>query len=118
MPDPWEAGMLTDVVDAKVRKGLRVILKFVDGLTGEVDLGAHLVSEGVFAFMLDQSRFTELEVDKDLGTICRPNGADLTPRPFSPGRKRPFGPHLLGPQQSAPEDMPKASDALGTAHSK
>lgn len=71
--------MLADVVDAHVIAGHRVYLRFEDGLDGELDLFPLIPFEGVFASLRDPSRFAELGVSADLGTICWPNGADLAP---------------------------------------
>ena len=105
--------MLTDVVEAEAREGLRVFLRFEDGLSGEVGLGDHLVFEGVFASLRDQARFAELEVNKALGTICWPNGADLAPETLRTWLKEAIQPLTAWPTKNNPGDMPKAEDAPG-----
>jgi hypothetical protein len=71
--------MLRDVVEARPLGGYRVYIRFDDGVAGEVDLGALVDFEGVFAPLRALDRFAELRVAPDLGTICWPNGADIAP---------------------------------------
>jgi hypothetical protein len=71
--------MLVDVIAAHVVSGHLVFLRFEDGLEGEVDFAPLIPARGVFALLQDPSRFAELRVDPDLGTVCWPNGADIAP---------------------------------------
>ena len=54
-------------------------VRFEDGVAGEVDVAALVVFDGVFAPLMDERRFAEVEVNRELGTICWPGGADLDP---------------------------------------
>ena len=56
-------------------------LTFEDGSAGTVDLTAmvHRLPTGVFAPLRDPARFAEVYVDRELGTIAWPNGADIDP---------------------------------------
>jgi hypothetical protein len=71
--------MLNDVVAVKPRGDYRLWLQFSDGVEGEVDLGPRLAFEGVFAPLRDQNYFAAVRVEKELGTISWPNGADWDP---------------------------------------
>jgi hypothetical protein len=71
--------MLKDIVEATPLEGYRVRFRFEDGVVGELDLSAIMRFEGVFAPLKDLTRFRELSVHPDLGTIYWPNGADLDP---------------------------------------
>jgi hypothetical protein len=71
--------MLKDIVEATLLEGYHVRLRFEDGVVGELDLSAIMRFEGVFAPLKDLTRFRELRVHPDLGTIYWPNGADLDP---------------------------------------
>ena len=71
--------MLKDIVEAIPLEGYRVRLRFEDGVAGELDLSALMRFEGVFAPLKDLTRFRELRVHPELGTIYWPNGADLDP---------------------------------------
>ena len=55
-----------------------VRLWFADGAVKDVDLASTLGLGGVFAPMRDdRSRFEEIYVDEDMGTIVWPGGIDL-----------------------------------------
>ena len=71
--------MLSDVVKVEPRGGYRIWLQFQDGVEGEVDLGALLTFQGVFAPLRDPGYFARVRVNPELGTICWPNDADWDP---------------------------------------
>jgi hypothetical protein len=56
-------------------------LTFADGLVGDVDLAAKLQGEvgPIFEPLRDETFFAQVVVDKELGTVVWPNGADLAP---------------------------------------
>jgi hypothetical protein len=66
------------IVEARYLSGYVIWLRFSDGLTGEVDLGAELEGE-VFEPLRDQAFFRSFVLHPDLHTIVWPNGADLAP---------------------------------------
>lgn len=68
-----------DVICVKVLDGYKLFLKFDDGASGEVDISKLVPFEGVFKPLQDQKFFSKVTVNKDLGTICWENGADLSP---------------------------------------
>ena len=70
---------MKDVVEVKALAGLRLHIRFEDGVTGELDLKELVRFEGVFAPLREPARFAEVRVHSELGTICWPNGADLDP---------------------------------------
>ncbi len=56
----------------------RLRLTFEDGAEGEVDLSMwHW--QGVFEPLADPEYFRQVTLDRELGTIVWPNGADLAP---------------------------------------
>jgi hypothetical protein len=61
--------------------GYRLRLTFVDGLVADVDLTDKLLGQvgPVFEPLRDETFFAQVVVDKELGTIVWPNGADLAP---------------------------------------
>ena len=75
----WSEAMLKDVVEVRPLGGYRLYLRFEDGVAGELDLGARLRFEGVFAPLKDPATFARVRIHPDLGTIVWPNGADLDP---------------------------------------
>ncbi|HEX6681100.1 MAG TPA: DUF2442 domain-containing protein [Gaiellaceae bacterium] len=56
----------------------RLRLTFEDGARGEVDLSAWQW-QGVFEPLADPAYFRQVELDRQLGTIVWPNGADIAP---------------------------------------
>jgi hypothetical protein len=59
--------------------GYRLRLTFEDGSVGVVDL-AYLVGLGpVFEPLQDPEYFARVSVDRELGTVVWPNGADVAP---------------------------------------
>ena len=56
----------------------RLRLVFEDGFEGDVDL-AGWRWRGVFEPLADPAYFATVSLDRDLGTIGWPNGADLAP---------------------------------------
>jgi hypothetical protein len=71
--------MLLDIVEARALEGFKVYLRFEDGAEGVVDV-SHLVRfEGVFAPLRDPGAFSQVSLNRELGTITWPNGADLDP---------------------------------------
>jgi hypothetical protein len=71
--------MLKDVVEVHPIEGYRLRLRFEDGVEGIVDLADFMRFEGVFAPLRDPAYFAEVSVNRDLGSIGWPNGADLDP---------------------------------------
>jgi hypothetical protein len=71
--------MFKDVVDVEAIGEHRLRLRFEDGVEGEVDVAALVPFEGIFAELCDPAVFATVKVDRDLGTDCWPNGADLDP---------------------------------------
>jgi hypothetical protein len=71
--------MLKDIIDAKPLDGHRLWLRFEDGIEGIVDLTSCLQFTGVFAALTNREQFNAVQVDRDLGTVRWPCGADLDP---------------------------------------
>lgn len=70
---------IPDVVGAEWLGGYRLRLRFDDGVEGEADLTHLLDFRGVFEPLRDPKEFGKVRVDRDLGTIVWPNGADVDP---------------------------------------
>lgn len=56
----------------------RLRLSFEDGIEGEVDF-SDWEWRGVFEPLADPAYFRQVELDRELGTIVWPNGADIAP---------------------------------------
>ncbi|MEQ8718985.1 MAG: DUF2442 domain-containing protein [Acidimicrobiales bacterium] len=61
--------------------GYRLRLTFADGLTADVDLSDRFTAPRgpMFEPLRDVEYFAKVSVDRELGTIVWPNGADLAP---------------------------------------
>ena len=70
-----------DITDVEHLGNYRLRIAFADGLVTEVDLADRLTGEvgPVFAPLKDVAFFALVSVDRELGTIVWPNGADLAP---------------------------------------
>ena len=70
-----------DIVAVEHLGGHRLRLKFADGLVGDVDLADRFVGETgpVFEPLRDVEYFARATVDREIGTVVWPNGADIAP---------------------------------------
>jgi hypothetical protein len=71
--------MLKDIVSASPLDGLRVRIRYEDGIEGIVDLRAIISFRALFAPLKDPAYFSQVRVDPALSTVSWPNGADLDP---------------------------------------
>ena len=71
--------MLKDVIAVTVLDNYELDLRFEDGVRGAVDVASLVSFTGVFAPLQSRDYFRSVRVDRELGTICWPNGADLDP---------------------------------------
>jgi hypothetical protein len=69
---------LVHVTGVEVVRDHRLRLVFEDGTEGEVDFSG-CKWHGVFEPLADQAYFRQVELDRELGTIVWPNGADIAP---------------------------------------
>jgi hypothetical protein len=69
--------MLHDVVDAKPLGGHRLAITFEDGVCGEVDVAELVPFDGVFAPLRSEAEFARVFVNRELGSVSWPCGADL-----------------------------------------
>ena len=68
------------VTDVRVLDGYRLELTFSDGVQGIVDLADRIVGRGgVFALIENLQVFRQVRVERELGSIVWPNGADVCP---------------------------------------
>jgi hypothetical protein len=72
------AAHLHRVVEVDVVGEHRLRVVFDDGLSGEID-ASDWKWRGVFEPLRDPAYFARVELDRQLGTIGWPNGADVAP---------------------------------------
>jgi len=70
---------LKDIVSAQPLDGYRLMLRFEDGVEGEIDVARCVPFTGVFAPLRDPREFAAVQVNPELGSIYWPCGADLDP---------------------------------------
>lgn len=68
-----------DVVDVEVLRARTVRLTFETGEVRELDLTPLLWGPAFAAIADDDDLFAQLAIDRELGTIVWPNGADISP---------------------------------------
>lgn len=72
--------MIPDVVSANPLPNYRLKLSFDTGDSGVVDVAALLEQfTGIFAPLRDENYFAQASVNRDIGTVVWPNGADIDP---------------------------------------
>lgn len=67
-----------DVIDVRYVSEYTVWLRFEDGTAGEVDL-FHDLHGPVFEPLRDPAYFARVSLNREIGTIVWPNGADFAP---------------------------------------
>ena len=68
-----------EIAGVEVLSGFRLRLTFADGVTKVKDLGRSLRGPISGSLRADPALFAAVRVDPELGTIVRPNGADICP---------------------------------------
>ena len=69
--------MLRDVVEARPLGGHRLAIVFDDGVRGVIDVAEIIPFDGVFAPLRSDAEFSRVFVNRELGSISWPCGADL-----------------------------------------
>ena len=72
-----EEEMNEDIIKVKPLDGFRLKLWFRDGVSGVVDMAGLIRFRGVFESLLSPDYFKQVRVNKELGCIEWPNGADV-----------------------------------------
>ncbi|MEW6532677.1 MAG: DUF2442 domain-containing protein [Thermodesulfobacteriota bacterium] len=67
---------MPDITKVEPRDDYMLYVEFEDGASGILDMKPHMWGP-VFQPLFDRSFFEQVRVDKDMGTIAWPNGADL-----------------------------------------
>ena len=71
--------MLPEVTQVEPGPSHRLILTFANGERREIDIARLVPFDGVFEPLADPAYFRRVAVNRDIGTIVWPNGADLCP---------------------------------------
>ncbi|MUG97275.1 DUF2442 domain-containing protein [Scytonema sp. UIC 10036] len=71
--------MLKDIVAVEPQENYQLRICFEDGVEGVVDISKIVKFTGVFAPLQNQEDFARVEVNREVGTIQWPSGADLDP---------------------------------------
>lgn len=71
--------MLHDILYVKPLGDYCLLIRFEDGMEGQINVADLIEFRGVFAPLQEQAYFEQVRVEPDLGTIVWPNGADLDP---------------------------------------
>lgn len=71
--------MYRDVQEVQCVGGARLRLTFEGGEVREPDISGVVDFHGVFSPLADAAYFRRVTVSREVGTIVRPNGADLCP---------------------------------------
>jgi hypothetical protein len=67
-----------EVTQAIYIKDYIIHLTFNNGVSGDINLQQYL-GNGVFKELLNEEKFKTFELNKESGTICWDNGADIAP---------------------------------------
>jgi len=71
---------LIDVTEVHPLENRELDLVFADGLHAVVAMDRVIKGyTGVFAALMDENYFKQVQLDRELGTIVWPNGADVCP---------------------------------------
>ena len=68
-----------DVVEARYVDGYKIEVTFENGRKGVVDLKDYAGKGGVFSRFADMDFFKKFRVNRELGTLCWPDGVDISP---------------------------------------
>ena len=71
---------LIDVTEVNPLENRELDLVFADGLHAVVAMDRVIKAySGIFAALMDDNYFKQVRVDRELGTVVWPNGADVCP---------------------------------------
>ncbi len=70
---------MIDIVNVRYLEGYRVEISFENNVKGIVDLKDYIQQGGVFSHFSDLDYFKKVHVNKELGTLCWPDGVDIAP---------------------------------------
>jgi len=71
--------MYKDVIEVRYLNGYRLELVFENGKKGVVDFQSYIKKGGVFNRFSDMEYFKKVQINKELGVLCWPDGVDVAP---------------------------------------
>src|SRR3989304_3294471 len=71
--------MYYDVSEARHIEGYKIELVFKNGKKGIIDLKEYIYKGGVFNRFSEIEYFKQFYVNKEIGTLCWPDGLDIAP---------------------------------------
>ena len=71
--------MWHDIINFKKLDGYRIELEFDNSRRGVVDLSSYIARGGVFSRFADREYFDAVELNRELGVLCWPDGVDIAP---------------------------------------
>ena len=71
--------MYKDVIEVRYLNGYRLELVFENGKKGVVDFHSYIKKGGVFNRFSNMEYFKRVQINKELGVLCWPDGVDVAP---------------------------------------
>ena len=68
-----------DVIAVRYLEGYKLEIDFENGKRGIVDFHSYLKKGGVFNRFSDMQYFKQVQINKELGVLCWPDGVDVAP---------------------------------------
>lgn len=71
--------MLIDIIEVTHVREYILHLRFEDGMEGDMDVSALIEFTGIFTQLKDPDFFSQVQLNKEWGTVYWSNGADIDP---------------------------------------
>jgi len=71
--------MYSDVTEVRYLEGYKLEIVFENGKRGIVDFQGYIKKGGVFNRFSDMEYFKQVQINKELGVLCWPDGVDVAP---------------------------------------
>ncbi|HZX48029.1 MAG TPA: DUF2442 domain-containing protein [Nitrospirota bacterium] len=71
--------MYNDVTEFRYLEGYKLELVFENGKRGIVDFHSYIKKGGVYSRFSDIQYFKQVQINKELGVLCWPDGVDVAP---------------------------------------
>ena len=68
-----------DVIAVRYLEGYKLEIDFENGKRGIVDFHGYIKKGGVFNRFSDMEYFKQVQINKELGVLCWPDGVDVAP---------------------------------------